>query len=134
MIVRQGRRCPTLVAASIISGPVDVLDLVLPLWAGAVLGATPAQIGILLALELLASFAFRPVAGRLADTRERTRVAALGATLYAVRCLGYAFAPGIGTAYAAALVGGTGGVLLWVSIRAITGEPRPSIRGSSPGC
>ncbi|MBX9243449.1 MFS transporter [Actinotalea ferrariae] len=108
--------------AALVGGSADVLDFLVPLWVGTELGATPAQIGALVGVELALSFAARPVAGRLADTRERTRVAAAGALLYALSCLGYALAPGLGAAFAASVAGGVGGALLWVSVRAVTAE------------
>lgn len=117
-----GRARACVVAAALVGGSADVLDFLLPLWAGVELGASPAQIGALVSLELACSFLARPVAGRLADTRERTRVAAAGALLYAVGCLGYALAPGLGAALVAAGATGVGGALLWVAVRAVTAE------------
>ncbi len=111
-----------MLAASLVGGSADILDFLLPLWAGAVLGGTPAQIGVLVAVELACSFAARPVAGWLTDTCDRTRVAALGALLYALGCLGYAAAPGLGAATCAAAATGVGGALLWVAVRAVTAE------------
>ncbi|WP_456789202.1 MFS transporter [Cellulomonas sp. P5_C5] len=119
----DSRRRSSVLAAALVGGSADILDFLLPLWAGDQLGASPAQIGVLVSLELVVSFAMRPVAGWLADTRERTRVAALGALLYALGCLGYAAAPGFGTVLlTAAAATGAGGALLWVSVRAITAE------------
>lgn len=112
----------SVLGAALVGGSADVLDFLLPLWAGAELGGTSAQVGALVALELVCSFLARPVAGRWVDTQERTRVAASGAVLSAVACLGYALAPGLGVAYAAAVAGGVGGALLWVAVRAITAE------------
>src|SRR5690625_833277 len=86
------------------------------------MGLTPSQIGILVALELAVSLMLRPVAGSLADRAERRNVAALGALLYALSCAGYALAPGPSVAYIAAVIGGVGGSLLWVSVRALVGE------------
>ncbi|MCG7285756.1 MFS transporter [Cellulomonas sp. ACRRI] len=119
---RLDRQRASVLGAATVGGSADVLDFLLPLWAGVELGATPAQIGALVALELACSFAARPLAGRLADTRERTRVAALGALLYGVGWLGYALAPGLGAGLAAAATTGVGGAVLWVSVRAITAE------------
>lgn len=111
-----------MLAAALAGGSADILDFLLPLWAGGALGASSAQIGGLVSLELAASFAARPLAGRLADTRERTRVAAVGVLLYGLGCLGYAAAPGLGVALVAAAATGVGGALLWVAVRAITAE------------
>jgi MFS family permease len=119
---RLDRQRASVLGAATVGGSADVLDFLLPLWAGVELGATPAQIGALVALELACSFAARPLAGRLADTRERTRVAALGALLYGVGWCGYALAPGPGVALAAAATTGVGGAVLWVAVRAVTAE------------
>lgn len=119
---RLDRQRSAVLGAASVGGPADVIDFLLPLWAGTELGATPAQIGALVALELACSFAARPLAGRLADTRERTRVAAAGALLYGLGCLGYAVAPGLGVALVAAATSGVGGALLWVAVRAMTAE------------
>ncbi|HLS14903.1 MAG TPA: MFS transporter [Beutenbergiaceae bacterium] len=118
-IKRQER---ALLAVVYLSGAGAVVDFLLPLFAGASMGLTPSQIGILVALELAVSLMLRPVAGSLADRAERRNVAALGALLYALSCAGYALAPGPSVAYIAAVIGGVGGSLLWVSVRALVGE------------
>ncbi|MCL3863262.1 MFS transporter [Actinotalea sp. K2] len=112
----------SILAASLVGGSGEILDFLIPLWVGAQLGATPAQIGALVSVELLLSFLARPLAGWLTDTRQRTRVAAAGALLYGASCLGYALAPGLPVAFVAAGAGGVGGALLWVAVRAITAE------------
>ncbi|RMI09058.1 MFS transporter [Cellulomonas triticagri] len=119
---RIGRARASVLAASLVGGSADVLDFLLPLWAGVELRASPAQVGALVALELAVSVLTRPLAGWLADTRERTRVAAVGALLYGLGCLGYAVAPGLALAWVAAAATGAGGALLWVSVRAVTAE------------
>ncbi|WP_250009234.1 MFS transporter [Actinoplanes sp. M2I2] len=118
----QARESRTLLSAALANGPRELLDFLLPLWAGAALGASATQVGVLVAVELAVSVAARPVAGWLADVRDRRRVAAAGALLYAISCLGYAFAGSLVVAYGAAAVGGVGGALLWVSVRAMAGE------------
>jgi MFS transporter, DHA1 family, multidrug resistance protein len=112
----------TLLAAALTSGPVELLDFLLPLWAGAVLGASATQVGVLVAVEMAVSVVARPLAGVLADTRERRMVAAGGALLYGLSCLGYAAAESMPLAYASAVLGGIGGGLLWVAVRAIISE------------
>ena len=82
-------------AAALASGPTDVMDFLLPLWAAADIGATPAAIGLVVAIEAGASLAVRPVAGVLADRADRQLVAAIGAALYAAAFVVYAVAPGI---------------------------------------
>ncbi len=109
-------------AAALVNGPAELVDFVLPLWAGAVLGAGPAAVGALVALELAVSVLLRPAAGVLADARERRTVAAAGALLYALSCAGYALAPALPVAFAAAVLGGAGGALFWVPVRAAVAE------------
>lgn len=111
-----------LAAAGLTRGPVELLDFLIPLWAGLALHATPANVGFLVAVELIVSFLARPVAGHLADTGRREVVAGLGAVLYGLSCVGYASAGSLGLAYAAAVLGGVGGALLWVALRAMVGE------------
>ncbi|MDZ4234058.1 MAG: MFS transporter, partial [Dietzia sp.] len=106
------------------------MDFLLPLFAGAAIGLTPSQIGLLLALEVAASFAMRPVAGSLADRFERRGIAAAGALLYGLSCAGYAMTPEVTGAYVAATVGGIGGALLWVALRAMIGERMAEDSGS----
>ncbi|WP_298251491.1 MFS transporter [uncultured Arthrobacter sp.] len=118
-----------LAAAGLTNGPIELLDFLIPLWAGIALHATPAQVGFLVAVELIVSFFTRPVAGYLADTRKREVVAALGALLYGLSCLGYALAGSLSVAYGAAVVGGLGGALLWVALRAMVGEQLRSDSG-----
>lgn len=60
-------------SAALVGGPVDLMDFLIPLWAGAALGLDAAMIGLLVATELLVSFAVRFPAGLLADVRERLR-------------------------------------------------------------
>lgn len=109
-------------AAALVRGPVELLDFLLPLWAGAALGAGPAEIGLLVALETLTSFFVRPIAGVLADRYDRGRLAATGALLYGVSFAGYVAADSLALAYPAALFGGVGGALFWVALRARVGE------------
>lgn len=109
-------------AAALARGPAEVLDFVLPLWAGSVLGLSAAAVGALLATETLVSFLARPVAGVLADRLDRGRLAAAGALLYALAFAGYALATGLPVALPAAAVGGVGGALFWVALRARVAE------------
>ncbi|GAA0221266.1 hypothetical protein GCM10010492_19240 [Saccharothrix mutabilis subsp. mutabilis] len=112
----------TLWAATLANGPTELIDFVLPLWAGAAIGLGPFEVGVLMAVEMALSMVVRPVAGVLADRYERRYVAASGALLYAVSCAGYAVAGSASVAYLAAAVGGAGGALLWVAVRAIVSE------------
>ncbi len=111
-----------LAAAGLARGPAEVLDFLLPLWAGAAMGATAGQVGALAATEALLSLLGRPVAGVLADRFDRARVAAVGAILFGLSLFGYAFANNLGVAFSAAVCGGIGGALFWVALRARVGE------------
>ncbi|WJV44437.1 MFS transporter [Streptomyces flavofungini] len=112
----------TLHAAALTNGPNELFDFILPLWAGAALGLSATEVGILMAVEMALSVIARPIAGVLSDLFERRYVAATGAVLYAASAAGYALAQNAASAYAAAAVGGVGGALLWVAVRAIVSE------------
>ncbi|MFE0023091.1 MFS transporter [Amycolatopsis sp. NPDC059021] len=116
------RREENELAAALVKGPAEVLDFFLPLWVGIQLGASAAEVGALTALETLVSFLVRPLAGVLADRADRGRVAAAGAVLYGLSFVVYAVTPGIGLAYVGAVLGGAGGALFWVALRARVGE------------
>lgn len=109
-------------SAALVGGPADLLNFLIPIWAGAALGLDAAVIGLLVATELLVSFAARFPAGLLADVRERRSIAAAGAALYGISCAGYALSTGPALAFISAMIGGLGGALFWVSIRAIVSE------------
>ncbi len=111
-----------LASALFLSGAGEVVDFLLPLFAGAAIGASPSTIGLLLAVELAVSLVVRPLAGSLADRFERRNLAALGALLYALACVGYSLAENLFVAYVAAGASGVGGALLWVSLRALVAE------------
>ncbi|GAA2612790.1 MULTISPECIES: MFS transporter [Streptomyces] len=117
---RAGRR--VLSAALFASAPAEVLDFLLPLWAGSVLGAGASAVGALIAFEAVLSLIVRPLAGELADRFDQRRVAAAGAGLYALSFAGYALAGSLVGAFVAAGLGGAGGALFWVGLRAWTGQ------------
>ena len=86
----EPRPTPTLWAAAVGSGVVDLVDMLLPLWAGAGLALTGTGAGILTAMLPLGSLAGRPLAGRLVDDGHRAApligglfAGALGAALLA---------------------------------------------------
>lgn len=118
----MGRRRAVLGAAGLLAGSAEILDFLLPLWAGRDLGAPTSAIGALVATEVAVSVVARPVAGWLADTQVRTRVALMGAVLYALSAFGYATATALPLAFAAAVVGGVGGALFWIALAALVGE------------
>ncbi|MFJ6048173.1 MFS transporter [Streptomyces sp. NPDC092307] len=117
---RAGRR--VLSAALFASAPAEVLDFLLPLWAGSALGAGAFEVGALIAFEAVLSLIVRPAAGELADRFDPRRVAAAGAGLYALSFAGYALADSLVAAFVAAGLGGAGGALFWVALRAWTGQ------------
>ncbi|MEU9893376.1 MFS transporter [Streptomyces phaeochromogenes] len=114
-VPRTDRRL--LSSAVLVGAPSEVLDFLLPLWAGSRLHADAVAIGALVAVEALLSLVVRPVAGGLCDRYEPRRVATAGAVLYAVSFAGYAVAGSLPVAFAAAAVGGAGGALFWVALR-----------------
>lgn len=117
-------------AAALTKGPVEVLDFLLPLWAGSVLGLSPTLVGAVTAAETAVSFLVRPLAGYLADRYDRMRLAALGALGYAASFVLFALAQGFGLALAGAVVGGAGGAIFWVALRAKVGEDLPQDSGA----
>ncbi|MFH9438983.1 MFS transporter [Streptomyces rochei] len=104
-------------AAVLVGAPAEVLDFLLPLWAGSGLHASAGEVGALIAVEALLSLLVRPLAGELCDRRDPRRAAAGGAALYAVSFAGYAVADSLPMAFAAAALGGVGGALFWVALR-----------------
>lgn len=118
--LRRERR--TLDSATLTSGTEQVVDFVLPLFAGAVLGLSAWETGLLVAASDLVAFLVRPMAGVVVDRADRAMVAALGAGVLAVGCGLYALATGLPLALIAAVVTGGAGAFLWVAIRAIIGE------------
>lgn len=118
--LRRERR--TLDSAILTSGTEQVIDFVLPLFAGAVLGLSAWETGLLVAASDLVAFLVRPMAGVVVDRADRAMVAALGAGVLAVGCGLYALATGLPLALIAAVVTGGAGAFLWVAIRAIIGE------------
>ncbi|HCM94108.1 MAG TPA: MFS transporter [Glutamicibacter sp.] len=109
-------------SAALVGGPADLLDFLIPLWAGAVLGLNATVIGMLVATELFVSFAARFPAGLLADMWERRIIVATGAVLYGLSCAGYALSTGPAMAFFSAVLGGLGGALFWVALQAIVSE------------
>ncbi|MFF4425826.1 MFS transporter [Streptomyces sp. NPDC001549] len=124
-----GRR--VLSAALFASAPAEVLDFLLPLWAGSTLGAGASAVGALIAFEAVLSLIVRPLAGELADRFDQRRVAAAGAGLYALSFAGYALADSLVVAFVTAGLGGAGGALFWVALRAWTGQRAQNGDGTS---
>ncbi|WP_075298009.1 MULTISPECIES: MFS transporter [unclassified Pseudonocardia] len=108
-------------AAAAIGGPAEVLEFLLPLWAGSVLGAGPAQVGLLVATGALAALLARYPLGHLADRADRLVLAAVGAGGAAVALAGLALVEatgaGIGPAFVVAALSGAAGAATGVGIR-----------------
>lgn len=112
----------TLDSAVLTSGAEQVIDFVLPLFAGEVLGLSAGETGLLIAASQLVAFVIRPLAGAAVDRADRSIIAALGAVVFAVGCGLYALSTGFSLALIAAVVTGVAGSFLWVAIRSIIGE------------
>lgn len=118
--LRRERR--TLDCAVLTSGAEQVIDFVLPLFAGAVLGLSAWETGLLIAVSQLVAFVVRPLAGVAVDRADRSIIAALGAAGFAMGCGLYALSTGFSLALTAAIATGVAGSFLWVAIRSIIGE------------
>ncbi len=119
-LLRRERR--VLTSATLSSGTGTFIDFVLPLFAGAVLGLSASQTGVLLAVDVLVALLARPFAGTMVDRGGRLGIAAAGAATMGVGCVLFGLASGLPLAVTAAAVSGLGGAFLWVAIRAIMGE------------
>ncbi|MEJ1816055.1 MFS transporter [Clavibacter michiganensis] len=108
-------------SVTLASGAGQVVDFALPLFAGAVLGLTATQTGVLLAAGLATSFLLRPLGGVAADRYDRAMIAAVSALVVGA---GYALVALAGTfpvVLAGVLVSRVGGAFLWVALRAAAG-------------
>ncbi|MGW5876536.1 MFS transporter [Nocardiopsis terrae] len=102
-------------------GPADVLEFLLPLWAGAALAATPAQTGWLVAAASGAAVIARPLAARAVDRGRRLGWAALGSACFTVSLLGYALSEAMWMAFVATVVCGVGNAFFWIAVRSWVG-------------
>ncbi len=108
-------------SVTLASGPGQVEDFALPLFAGAVLGLTAAQAGALLPVGRATSFLLRPLGGVAADRFERTTIPSASALVLGA---GYVLVATAGTfpvVLAGVLVSRAGGAFLWVALRATAG-------------
>ena len=112
-------------SATLTSGVEQVIDFALPLFAGAILGLSPGQTGVLIAVDQVSGFLVRPIAGTVVDRADRLIVAGAGAGVLAAGCGLYALATGLPLALTAAVITGAAQAFLWVAIRAIIGERLP---------
>ncbi|MFC0582232.1 MFS transporter [Micrococcoides hystricis] len=118
----QKRERNLLDSATLSSGSEQVIDFLLPVFAGTVLGLVPWQIGLLVGLSELTAFVSRPIAGRIADRHSRPIMAAAGAAGFGIACVLYAFSTGLAVALTAAALSGVAGAFLWVGLRAMVAE------------
>ncbi|GAA4921262.1 putative MFS family arabinose efflux permease [Stackebrandtia albiflava] len=118
------------VSATLTAGAIEVVDFLLPLYAGAALELPAGQVGVLMAAEIGVSLLVRPFAGVLSDRHDRRLVAGIGAALYALACLGFAVSTTLSAAMAASAVAGAAGALLWVALRAMAAERLPHDSGA----
>ncbi|MDQ5833311.1 MAG: hypothetical protein M3550_09675 [Actinomycetota bacterium] len=85
-----------------------------------------------MAVEAVVSLIVRPGAGVLADRHDRSLVAAGGAALSAGAFALYAVASSIEVVGVGAALGGAGGALFWVALRADVGLTWTRIRPPTP--
>jgi DHA1 family multidrug resistance protein-like MFS transporter len=118
-----------LTAAGVAEGALEVVDFLVPLWAGATLGLSAAATGVLLATQTLAALLARPVAGRLTDRGSRAGIAVAAATLLGGGMVGYALAGSLPSAAVAAVAVGTGAACFEVPVLAYVADRDASPRG-----
>ncbi|MGW1680389.1 MFS transporter [Saccharopolyspora sp. NPDC002376] len=118
---RFGQTERVLYSTAFASGPMEVLEFLLPLYSGAVLGASPAEVGALVAVCAIAALLTRPLCGSLADRTNKVAVAAVGAFLHAGSLLGFALSGGLAPAFVMAALSGIGGAFFWVGVRSWIG-------------
>lgn len=111
-------RRPLLVAGALTSGPSDVAEFLLPLWAGVQLGASAGVSGGLLTLLLVGAMIGRFLAGRFVDRGLRLVVALTATVMLSVGMAGFAVAGSVPVAALAAVLVGVGGSLFMVSVMA----------------
>lgn len=118
-----------LLAVAGADGVLEVVDFLLPLWAGAALGASAAVAGALLATQAAASLIARPWAARVVDRAARGAVAGGAALLMALAMVGYAVAASTVVAVAAAAATGVGMAFFHTAVLAHVADLDPSPRG-----
>jgi MFS transporter, DHA1 family, multidrug resistance protein len=111
-------RRPLLVAAALTSGPGEVAEFLLPLWAGVQLGVSAGVSGGLLALLLVGAVVGRFLGGRFVDRGLRLVVALAATVMLTVGMAGFALAGSVPVAALAAVLVGAGGSLFMVSVMA----------------
>lgn len=118
-------------SAASISGLGELVDFILPLWAAATIGLSPALIGAVMAVELATAVCFRPLAGRWADRLDRRLLAAGGGTVFATGLLILALAGSAPLVFLASALLGLGSAFFWVPLRAMVAESSEQQRAFS---
>ncbi len=120
-----------LLAVAGADGVLEVVEFLLPLWAGAALGVSAAVAGALLAIQTAASLVARPWAARVVDRAARGTVAGSATLLMALAMVGYAVAAttAVAVAVAAAAATGVGMALFHTAVLAHVADRDPSPRG-----
>ena len=118
-----------LLAVAGADGVLEVVEFLLPLWAGAALGVSAAVAGALLAIQTAASLVARPWAARVVDRAARGTVAGSATLLMALAMVGYAVAATTAVAVAAAAATGVGMALFHTAVLAHVADRDPSPRG-----
>lgn len=109
---------PLLVAGALTSGPSEVAEFLLPLWAGVQLGASAGVSGGLLTILLVGAVIGRFVGGRFVDRGLRLAVALAATIMLTVGMAGFALAGSVPAAAVAAVLVGVGGSLFMVAAMA----------------
>ncbi len=109
-------------ALGVVAGITEVLDFLLPLWAGTKLGLSGVATGALLATSLAVAFTARFLVGVLTDKLERRWLAAAGGIVIAVGLSAYALSETLAQALVAAVLFGLGDALFTIPARAMAAE------------
>ena len=107
-----------LLAGALTSGPSEVAEFLLPLWAGVQLGVSAGVSSGLLALLLVGAVAGRFLGGRLVDRGLRVGVALSATVMLTMGMAGFALTGSVPIAAVAAVLVGVGGALFMVSVMA----------------
>ncbi|MDT4991574.1 MAG: hypothetical protein QOH97_1466 [Actinoplanes sp.] len=110
-------RVGLLFAAAATAGATAVVEFLLPLWAGDRLGASPAVIGAIVAVQVLVALLVRPSVGRLTDRGGRGLPAASAGIVIAIAMVLYSTADGYVPVFAGAALAGLGSALFWVPVQ-----------------
>lgn len=116
-------------ASAVTIGVLEVVDFIVPLWAGTRLQASPAVAGALLAVQTVGALVGRPIAGELVERGYRRGPAITAILLLVVGMCGYAFTQTVAFAFAAAVLTGLGAALYEIPVMATVADSGGSQRG-----